>query len=249
VPLRTISVVVEATEYDLWLAPDTAVPHPDRKGHTQWFFFSVRGMVPGKPVRFNIWNMEKPGSLFKKGMQPLVYSTRAAAGLMRAGDDSSSKPVQPCGWHRDGSHIIYREGSERPGMQSRSVGSSRGGSSSAPLRPTRANQKACKTKTAGSVKRAKGGKRKGGDPNDATEESTYYRLEFTLEAKHPDDTIYIAQAYPYTYTTLQRKLAQMETQTTRPGVLERQLLCTSVGGRRVTQPPANATSSASQPKS
>jgi hypothetical protein len=61
------------------------------RGHTQWFLFRVRGMLPGVPYRFHIINMMKPDSLFSSGMRPLLYSEAAAAaegiGWRRCGDD------------------------------------------------------------------------------------------------------------------------------------------------------------------
>jgi hypothetical protein len=47
-------------------------------GHTQWFYFGVRGARKGQRVRFRIVNFCKAGSLYSKGMQPLVFSERAA---------------------------------------------------------------------------------------------------------------------------------------------------------------------------
>ena len=47
-------------------------------GHTQWFYFGVRGAKKGQRVRFRIVNFCKKGSLYSKGMQPLVFSERAS---------------------------------------------------------------------------------------------------------------------------------------------------------------------------
>lgn len=72
-----------------------------------------------------------------------------------------------------------------------------------------------------------------------TEGAHYFALEFTLTAEHDDDTLYIAHAYPYSYTKLQARLAEVERS---PCVLERRTIATSLGGRNVealtiTEPP------------
>ena len=60
-------------EYDLILKPDV-----NTQGHTQWYYFSVSNMIPGVKYKFNIINLLKPNSLYNSGMQPVVYSTKAA---------------------------------------------------------------------------------------------------------------------------------------------------------------------------
>ena len=60
--------------YQLWIRPDSST-----KGHAQWFYFAVANGTPGATYRFSIVNCVKRRSLFgAKGMQPMVYSTRAA---------------------------------------------------------------------------------------------------------------------------------------------------------------------------
>jgi len=80
------AVQVGPKEYHLVLNCDV-----NTRGHTQWFLFRVRGMLPGVPYRFHIINMMKPDSLFSSGMRPLLYSEAAAAaegiGWRRCGDD------------------------------------------------------------------------------------------------------------------------------------------------------------------
>lgn len=55
-------------EFDLVLQNDI-----NSKGHTQWFFFSVKIKKKGV-VRFSIVNLTKSGSLFTLGMQPVCFS-------------------------------------------------------------------------------------------------------------------------------------------------------------------------------
>lgn len=63
------------------------------------------GKSPAVQV-FTILNFEKPGSLFQKGMKPLIYSEKAAASAGGGGGGY--------GWHRAGREIYYREGRPRP---------------------------------------------------------------------------------------------------------------------------------------
>lgn len=44
--------------------------------HTQWFYFSVRGMKPNKRYRFKIINLQKKSILYNSGQQPVYYSNR-----------------------------------------------------------------------------------------------------------------------------------------------------------------------------
>jgi hypothetical protein len=56
-------------EYDLVLQPDI-----NTRGHTQWYYFSVRNMRAGQAYTFNIINLQKPDSLYNMGMLPLLHS-------------------------------------------------------------------------------------------------------------------------------------------------------------------------------
>lgn len=58
-------------EYDLVLQPDI-----NTRGHTQWYYFSVRNMRPGQAYIFNIINLQKPDSLYNMGMLPLLHSAQ-----------------------------------------------------------------------------------------------------------------------------------------------------------------------------
>ena len=77
------------TMYDLVTSPDI-----NSTGHTQWFYFAVSGMKPGRRYKFNIVNLEKTNSQFNFGMQPVMFSNAKW---------SSDK----VGWHRVGKSICY----------------------------------------------------------------------------------------------------------------------------------------------
>ncbi|KAM7003446.1 LOW QUALITY PROTEIN: cytosolic carboxypeptidase 4-like [Tautogolabrus adspersus] len=67
------AVQVRRYEYDLILNADANCSQ-----HTQWFYFEVSNMHRDVPYRFNVINCEKTNSQFNYGMQPVLYSVRAA---------------------------------------------------------------------------------------------------------------------------------------------------------------------------
>ena len=63
-------------EYNLSLSYDVHT-----EGNCQWFYLSVANMssgAQGRAYKFNFCGMSKPDSEFNRGMQPFLYSTRAA---------------------------------------------------------------------------------------------------------------------------------------------------------------------------
>ncbi|WIA38712.1 hypothetical protein OEZ86_002012 [Tetradesmus obliquus] len=92
-------VQVYRFEYDLVLQPDI-----NTRGHTQWYYFSVRNMRPGLAYIFNIINLQKPDSLYNMGMLPLLHSAQQ---MRRKG----------IGWVRAGSDVYYGPNSIKRGKQ------------------------------------------------------------------------------------------------------------------------------------
>ena len=66
------------------------------KGHTQWFYFSVKNERKGQTVRFSIVNLMKYDSLYNNGMKPLVRSLR-------------KEQTKGISWHRAGDAVSYYE--------------------------------------------------------------------------------------------------------------------------------------------
>jgi hypothetical protein len=83
------AIQIFPSEYDLVAKPDLYTSQ-----HTQWFYFSVTNAVGGRRYTFNIINMLKKDSLYNSGMQPLMYSTEAAA-------------EKSTGWSRCGEDVLY----------------------------------------------------------------------------------------------------------------------------------------------
>uniref|UniRef100_A0A0R3T2P3 Peptidase_M14 domain-containing protein n=1 Tax=Rodentolepis nana TaxID=102285 RepID=A0A0R3T2P3_RODNA len=82
-------IQVRHAEYDLILSPDL-----NTKSHIQWFYFRVSNIDNTVSYRFNIINLEKPGSQYNKGMQPVVFSVKEAV---------NGRPY----WYRAGGCIKY----------------------------------------------------------------------------------------------------------------------------------------------
>jgi ribosomal protein L32 len=80
---------VSDAEYNLLLQTDI-----NSRGHTQWFFFSVRNTTANMQVRFNLLNFPKSDSLFNHGMKVLMYSVKRAK-------------MMNSGWFRGGEDIMY----------------------------------------------------------------------------------------------------------------------------------------------
>ncbi|KAI8897430.1 hypothetical protein BC833DRAFT_621233 [Globomyces pollinis-pini] len=81
-----LAIKVAPYEYDLLVQSDiNSIPGK----HNQWFYFSVKRMVPNVSYRFNILNLSKPASQFNNGMQPVMYSL-----------------CDPC-WRRVGDPVFY----------------------------------------------------------------------------------------------------------------------------------------------
>nr|VZI15318.1 unnamed protein product [Spirometra erinaceieuropaei] len=83
------AIQVRQHEYDLILSPDV-----NTYSHTQWFYFRVSNIENNVRYRFNITNLEKPGSQYNAGMQPLVFSVCEAM---------EGRPY----WLRSGENVKY----------------------------------------------------------------------------------------------------------------------------------------------
>lgn len=80
-----IIIRVGESQFDLYMKVDT-----NTNGHRQWFYFSVRNLLPGT-AKFNIYRFKKRFSLFQRGMKPYVRSKKEGKG-----------------WHPSSGKIAYR---------------------------------------------------------------------------------------------------------------------------------------------
>uniref|UniRef100_A0A8C8FPV1 Cytosolic carboxypeptidase-like protein 5 n=1 Tax=Oncorhynchus tshawytscha TaxID=74940 RepID=A0A8C8FPV1_ONCTS len=58
-------------EFNVWTRPDCAGTEHEN-GNRSWFYFSVRGALPGRLLKVNVMNMNKQSKLYNQGMAPLV---------------------------------------------------------------------------------------------------------------------------------------------------------------------------------
>ncbi|XP_027007474.2 cytosolic carboxypeptidase-like protein 5 isoform X3 [Tachysurus fulvidraco] len=58
-------------EFNVWTKPDCADTEFEN-GNRSWFYFSVRGVQPGKLLKINVMNMNKQSKLYSQGMAPFV---------------------------------------------------------------------------------------------------------------------------------------------------------------------------------
>lgn len=58
---------------------------------------------------------------------------------------------------------------------------------------------------------------------------SYYSLSFDYEFKYDQDTVYFAYAFPYTYQDMQHDLHEIETDPKRRALMQRKVLCKTVG--------------------
>eukprot|EP00961_Rhodomonas_salina_P116669 1570249-Rhodomonas_salina.1 len=84
------SVRIGQLQYNLILRPDL------NTGGCQWYYFMVRNIQPGEPYRFNIVNLYKDKSMYRRGLLPLLWSEK----------DAMNNSV---GWRRAGRIIGYDE--------------------------------------------------------------------------------------------------------------------------------------------
>lgn len=68
---RSASVPQPDYEFNVWTRPDCASTEFEN-GNRSWFYFSVRGLLPGKLLKINMMNMNKQSKLYTQGMAPFV---------------------------------------------------------------------------------------------------------------------------------------------------------------------------------
>lgn len=194
------AVQVGPYEYNLVLNCDV-----NTRGHTQWFLFRVRGMESGMHYRFHIINLMKADSLFSSGMRPLQYSVRQATesgvGWVRAGDEIAYFQNQ----------YTYSTAPKKPG---------------GPKKPPPGGVNCSATSSAASQSATLATSAARLDSPTAS----YYTLTFRMLFPHgSDDTVYVSQCYPYTYTMSQRLNARLIEEKS-SSVVRREVLCHSYGG-------------------
>ena len=80
----------------------------------------------------------------------------------------------------------------------------------------------------------------------------FYSAVFTLSFEHPEDTIYVAYCYPYTYSKMQLYLLNLEDDPERARNIRRKVLCRTLAGNTVdlitiTEPASNPAALTTRP--
>lgn len=77
-------IKVKSNEFDLFLRIDS-----NTRGHTAWYFFSIKNGNRLETVTLNICNLTKHNSLYDQGMRPFVFSKKAWMERQRGWDQDS----------------------------------------------------------------------------------------------------------------------------------------------------------------
>jgi hypothetical protein len=65
------AIKVHPNEFDLFLRIDS-----NTRGHTSWYYFSVKNGDKLQKVTLNICNLTKPRNLYEQGMKPYILSKK-----------------------------------------------------------------------------------------------------------------------------------------------------------------------------
>ncbi|XP_024860179.1 cytosolic carboxypeptidase-like protein 5 isoform X2 [Kryptolebias marmoratus] len=79
-------------EFNVWTQPDCAGTEHEN-GNRSWFYFSVRGALPGKLLKINVMNMNNQRKLYSQGMAPLVRTLPGKTRWERIRDRPTTKIV------------------------------------------------------------------------------------------------------------------------------------------------------------
>jgi len=191
---------IRENEYDLELSTDIKT-----RGHTQWFYFSVRNMRQGKTYVMNITNFCKRDSLYNTGLRPLMYSET------RARQEGRS-------WSRCAKNISYFSNPKSNGGGVRSEGTTGGGGGGG----------------GGLVAALCADSGRGDDekhermPEARKRDESRFTLSFEVDFPHDGDTVYLAHCFPYSYRDLQEHLDSLEADACRRKFIRRRVLTKTI---------------------
>ncbi|KAJ1454709.1 hypothetical protein M885DRAFT_521293 [Pelagophyceae sp. CCMP2097] len=225
---------VVSSEYDLQMHPDV-----HSRGNTQWFFFAVRRAVKGMRVRLNITNFAKADSLYLDGMQPLLYSTKAASGGV--------------GWRRAGDVVCYSRntmethlrqladmkaavGVKGDGDDDDESGSGSGGDDDELSTAELPAAEAVEAETPAEENVFDGAVAVSVEAPPVAppmRQAGTHTLTFDVDFEFDEDLVFLAYSQPYTFTNLQSYLASLSADSERAATFTRKILCESIGGNNV----------------
>ena len=214
-------------EYNLSLSYDVHT-----EGNCQWFYLSVANMSSGRQGRaykFNFCGFSKPDSEFNRGMQPFLYSTRAAHYTAGGADDNHGADEDSSSSSPRGDRGSPSSASAPPnwGEGPPSPRRGEGGTAAAPLRF------GLHTQLNGPV----GWIRDGFDiyyyelpPNERRSARNRFAMSCSFVFPFEKDVVYIAMCLPYTFTDLQYFLQSLDTCPVRSHYVQRELLVRTLAG-------------------
>ena len=204
---KTSNCFLKHQTYDLYMHNDCFT-----HGHTQWFYFSVKNVVVGQAIIFNIKNFTKSESLFTEGMRPLLLSTRSNRGWVRAGtgikycysagnnnntNSTISDSFQPTSQHTQLPNCSSPLPADCTNPQTVQQSSKKEGKDSA-------------TGSMGfsdtSLKATSSAQSKQQQPPSQSSKPGSYALTFSHTFEFSEDLCYFAYCLPYTYTDLRKYL-------------------------------------------
>ena len=65
------AIKIKSNQFDLFLRVDS-----NTRGHTSWYYFSIKNGKKKEKIVINICNLAKPSSLYEQGMKPFVFSKK-----------------------------------------------------------------------------------------------------------------------------------------------------------------------------
>jgi len=191
---------IRENEYDLELSTDIKT-----RGHTQWFYFSVRNMRQGKTYVMNITNFCKRDSLYNTGLRPLMYSET------RARQEGRS-------WSRCAKNISYFSNPKSNGGGVRSEGTTGGGGGGG----GELVAALCADNGQGEDNKHER------MPEARKRDESRFTLSFEVDFPHDGDTVYLAHCFPYSYRDLQEHLDSLEADACRRKFIRRRVLTKTI---------------------
>uniref|UniRef100_A0A1I8HWY9 Zinc carboxypeptidase n=1 Tax=Macrostomum lignano TaxID=282301 RepID=A0A1I8HWY9_9PLAT len=209
-------------DYELWLRTDLYTSK-----HTQWFYFRVSNTEPGQAYRFTLVNFYKVRQLDRGG---------AAASVMRCFLETAAPKAMGSGWET--SQSLYSLARCSQGLSERSGQAAVSSASlyNEGLRPLMYSCRAAKLRGAGwrrcgsGIKYFKSNQRYTAANGS---EKFYYSLTWQTRFEFPDDTVYFAHCYPYTYSDLLDYLQSLQADPVVSGFCKQRVLCRSLAGNAV----------------
>lgn len=196
-----VGLVDEIPTYDLVLDHDV-----NTNGHTQWYNFAVRNHECNR-VRFRLVNFCKAHSLYRRGMQPVVWSERDAHLHMKEKMESSEgfqgDDMLSTLWHPAGECISYHRNA-MPRARTEFMGDDTSGNM--PSEEQFAKIRRIKSRP-----------------------KYMYTFSFEYTFEQYDDVVFFTYTFPYSYTMCRTFLTSIQDNPAKKQWFRRKRLCHTIG--------------------